>query len=171
MPFRIGLQEQATLGWYLLKWLLLGTALGLVVGSACALFLWSLEIVTTTRLQQPVLLYFLPLSGAAIAGLYMAIGKAVEGGNNLIVEEIHEPGGGVPLRMAPLILICTVITHLFGGSAGREGTAVQMGGSLASGLARLFPWLPRQDVRLLLMAGVAAFAFAARRRRGTAATA
>lgn len=156
MPFRIGLQEQATLGWYLLKWLLLGTALGLVVGSACALFLWSLEIVTTTRLQQPVLLYFLPLSGAAIAGLYMAIGKAVEGGNNLIVEEIHEPGGGVPLRMAPLILICTVITHLFGGSAGREGTAVQMGGSLASGLARLFPWLPRQDVRLLLMAGVAA---------------
>lgn len=156
MTFRFSLQEHTALGWFLLKWLLLAIPLGLVVGSACALFLWSLEVATSTRYANPQLLYYLPLAGFAIAVIYRLIGKAVEAGNNLIYEEIHEPGGGVPLRMAPLILICTVVTHLFGGSAGREGTAVQMGGSIASGLARWLPWLDRRDLRLLLMAGVAA---------------
>ena len=69
-------------------------------------------------------------------GLHLPLwGKGSEGGNNLIMEQIHEPGGGVPARMAPLVLIGTVVTHLFGGSRGREGTAVQMGGSIA-GTAR-----------------------------------
>ncbi len=83
------------------------------------------------------------------------MGKSVEGGNNLIVEQIHEPGGGIPLRMAPLIFIGTVATHLFGGSAGREGTAVQLGGSLASAVGRQFS-LDSAGVRVLLMAGIAA---------------
>ncbi|MBI1347900.1 voltage-gated chloride channel protein [bacterium] len=127
-----------------------------MVGSACALFLWSLDIATSTRMAHPGLLYALPLAGMVIGGLYAAIGKSVEAGNNLVMDEIHEPAGGVPLRMAPLILISTVITHLFGGSAGREGTAVQMGGSLASGLARCIPSLSRSDRQILLMAGVSA---------------
>ncbi|MCZ0212154.1 chloride channel protein, partial [Streptomyces sp. UMAF16] len=54
--------------------------------------------------------------------LYQFSGKNAEGGNNLIMDEIHEPGGGVPARMAPLVIVATIITHLFGGSAGREGT-------------------------------------------------
>jgi H+/Cl- antiporter ClcA len=62
---------------------------------------------------------------------------AVLRGNNLVVEQIHERGGGVPLRMAPLILASTVLTHLVGGSAGREGAAVQLGGSIASAFTRL----------------------------------
>lgn len=150
------MQQQVSLGWYLLKWLLLGVPVGLAVGSACALFLWTLEFATQTRMVYPTLLYGLPLAGMAIAWMYATFGKDVEAGNNLIVDEIHEPGGGVPLRMAPLILISTIVTHLFGGSAGREGTAVQMGGSLASGLSRLLPGLTRTDVRILLMTGISA---------------
>ena len=156
MPFRVSVREQISLGWFLLKWLGLATPLGIIVGSACALFLWSLDEATATRVRNPALVYLLPLAGMVVGTLYLVFGKSVEAGNNLIVDEIHEPGGGVPLRMAPLILVGTVVTHLFGGSAGREGTAVQMGGSLASGLARLLPRLNRSDVRMLLMAGVSA---------------
>jgi H+/Cl- antiporter ClcA len=71
------------------------------------------------------------------------------------MDEIHEPGGGIPARMAPLVLLTTIITHLFGGSAGREGTAVQIGGSLANFFARILK-LPREDVKMLLMTGIAA---------------
>lgn len=138
------------------KWLLLTAPVGFVAGSACALFLFLLDSATQTREQTPWLIFFLPLAGAAIGGLYLHFGKSVEAGNNLVVDEIHRPGGGVPLRMTPLVLLGTVVTHLFGGSAGREGTAVQMGGSIASGFATLIPGLPRQDVRILLMAGIAA---------------
>lgn len=156
MPVRISVREQIELGLFWLKWILLAVPLGALVGSACALFLWSLEQATITRFQYPWLLYLLPAAGAGIGLMYAALGKSVEGGNNLIVDEIHEPGGGVPIRMAPLVLIGTVVTHLFGGSAGREGTAVQMGGSIASGLTQWLPFLNRSDVRTLLTAGIAA---------------
>ena len=94
------------------------------------------------------------IAGIAIALLYDWIGKDVKGGNNLILERIHEPDQAVPFRMAPLILLTTVTTHLFGGSAGREGTAVQMGGTLAN-LISLPLKLKPEDRRLVLMAGVA----------------
>ncbi len=152
---KVTVREYGALAVYLGKWLLLAGVLGLLVGSACALFLWSLDLVTSIRFENPWLLWGLPIAGAVVGAMYWLLGQSVEAGNNLIVDEIHEPGGGVPLRMAPLVLIGTVITHLFGGSAGREGTAVQMGGSLASGLARLVPGLTRDDTKTLLMAGIA----------------
>src|SRR6201999_1289543 len=119
-----------------------------------AIFLWSLERSTLLRFAYPTILFGLPLAGVGSAFMYRLFGQGAEGGNDLIIEQIHEPGGGVPLRLAPLVLIGTVVTHLFGGSAGREGTAVQMGGSLAGGLSR---WLKLSKVerRTLLMAGVA----------------
>lgn len=129
--------------------------MAVVVGTACALFLWSLDRATDLRYAHPWLLYLLPVGGFLIGLVYLWKGKPAEGGNNLIVEQIHEPGGGVPLRMAPFVLVATVLTHLFGGSAGREGTAVQMGGSLASGVGKLFKLDP-DDVRIILMAGIAA---------------
>ncbi len=91
-----------------------------------------------------------------IGWLFSTVGRSVEKGNNLIMDEIHEPGAGIPWRMAPFIFFSTLLTHLCGGSAGREGTAVQMGGSIASGFASLLPRLAPPDVRRLLMAGVAA---------------
>lgn len=161
MAFRWNTREHATQGMYVLKWLALAAPVGSFVGAAVALFLWSLDKATQIRWATdmgsgiPWLLFFLPLIGIAVSATYHYLGKSAEGGNNLVIDQIHEPGGGVPRRMASLILIGTVLTHLGGGSAGREGTAVQMGGSIASGLARLLK-LRSQDVPTILMAGVAA---------------
>jgi H+/Cl- antiporter ClcA len=161
MPFRWNPREHFALVKYFLKWLLIGVPVGAVIGSAVAGFLWTLDKVTQLRWATdtasglPWLLFLLPIGGTAIGLLYHFVGKSVEGGNNLIMEQIHEPGGGVPARMAPLVLIGTIVTHLFGGSAGREGTAVQMGGSIASTVGRWFS-LNRIDTRTLLMIGVAA---------------
>jgi H+/Cl- antiporter ClcA/PII-like signaling protein len=128
---------------------------GLLSGSASALFLWSLDRVTELNLEHGWLLFLLPVAGIVVGWTYQRVGKSAEGGNNLILDQIHEPGGGVPSRMAPLILVSTLVTHLFGGSAGREGTAVQMGGSLASAYGRLCRF-GAEHTRVLLMAGVAA---------------
>ncbi|MEE4454802.1 voltage-gated chloride channel family protein [Novosphingobium resinovorum] len=138
-----------------LRWMVILVPMALAVGSLCAAFLWSLDVATRTRFAHPWLLFLLPVGGLVIGLLYQWTGRSVEGGNNLIVEQIHQPGGGVPLRMAPLIFVGTVATHLLGGSAGREGTAVQLGGSLASAVGRLFR-LDADGVRVLLMAGIAA---------------
>lgn len=138
-----------------LRWTLLAVPVGLVAGSASALFLWSLERATELQWANPWLLWLLPVGGVIVGLLYHYFGRGSEKGNNLLIDEIHQPGGGVPARMAPLVLIGTVITHIFGGSAGREGTAVQMGGSLASTLARWFR-VTQENRRLMLMAGVAA---------------
>jgi len=138
-----------------LRWLSVIVPMAMTVGSACAFFLWSLDRVTNVRFQHPWLLFCLPLAGAAVGLLYHHYGRSAEGGSNLIIDEIHQPGGGVPRRMAPLILFGTLVTHLFGGSAGREGTAVQMGGSIASTFCRLLA-LDGEKVRIVLMAGVAA---------------
>lgn len=155
MSLRWDYREHLHLGVFVLKWLAIGLPLGMVVGSAVSLFLWSLDQVTALQWQYPWLLYLLPIAGLASGLLYHIWGRSAESGNNLILEQIHEPDGGVPIRMAPLVLIGTLITHLCGGSAGREGTAVQMGGSLAGALGR---WLrlSEEDTRILLMSGVAA---------------
>ncbi len=139
----------------LLRWTLLALPVALVAGSATALFLWSLDEVTKLQWAHPGLLWFLPLGGVAVGLLYHYLGKGSDKGNNLLIDEIHEPGGGVPTRMAPLVLIGTLVTHLFGGSAGREGTAVQMGGSLADMLVRLFR-VDNSNRCLMLMCGIAA---------------
>lgn len=117
--------------------------------------LWLLEKAINLRFANPWFLFLLPLAGILIYFLYKVSGKNAEGGNNLIMDEIHKPGGGVPFRMAPLVLLTTVITHLFGGSAGREGTAVQIGGSLAQFFAKRLK-LSQEDVKILLMTGIAA---------------
>ncbi len=151
----LDLREHAAVFWQLLRWTLLVVPVGILAGSASALFLWSLDRVTMLRGQHGWLLYFLPVAGVVVGWVYHRLGKTSVGGNNLIIEQIHEPGGGVPRRMAPLILFATLVTHLFGGSAGREGTAVQMGGSLASTYGRLCRF-GEENMRVLLMAGVAA---------------
>ena len=138
-----------------LKWLAILIPMAALVGSASAFFLWSLDALTRVRFQQPWVLYLLPIAGIAIAWMYQRFGGKSAAGNNLIIDEIHQPGGGVPRRMAPLVLIGTLATHLFGGSAGREGTAVQMGGSIAAAIGRVVH-LNAANLRLLLMAGVAA---------------
>lgn len=128
---------------------------GLLAGSASAIFLFALEFVTEFRITHPWLLYLLPLGGVLIVFLYSQYGKGTEAGNNLLIDQIHEPRSMVPLRMVPLVLVGTLLTHLFGGSAGREGTAVQMGGALADQFHKLFRFNDEQR-KVLLMAGISA---------------
>jgi H+/Cl- antiporter ClcA/PII-like signaling protein len=155
MTFRWHPAEQVRIGRFLLKWTLLASGLGVLAGSASAVFLLSLEYATAAREDFPWLLYLLPVAGCLIVLLYQRWCKGCEDGNNLLIEEIHRPEGGVPSRLAPVILLSTIATHLFGGSAGREGTALQMGGSLAAWLSRRLGLDPLHT-RTLLMAGISA---------------
>jgi H+/Cl- antiporter ClcA len=150
IPARLGAGAR-----WLLRWAVLLTVLATAAGSAAAFFLWLLDRATEARLDAGWLLFFLPLAGVAIAWSYMRFGEEAEGGNNAIFDAVHHPDRHVPLRMAPLIIATTVGTHLFGGSAGREGTAVQIGGGIAGGMGRLLG-LGAGERRILLMAGVAA---------------
>ena len=147
--------EQLRIARHLIRWSLLVLPVSVAVGSMVALFLWLLESATQIRQVNLWLITLLPLAGVGIYWLYRRWGKHSEAGNNLIMDEIHAPGGGIPFRMAPLVLVTTIITHLFGGSAGREGTAVQMGGSVADYFAKKFG-LRHEDKRILLMSGMAA---------------
>ncbi|WP_283147676.1 voltage-gated chloride channel family protein [Silvimonas soli] len=140
---------------YVACWTPLALVVGALSGSASALFLFALDWATGTRLTHPWLLALLPLAGFVVAWVYLKFGTQVEAGNNLLIDEIHDPKKMVPLRMAPLVLIGTVISHLFGASVGREGTAVQMGGALADQLTRIFKLTP-ENRRILLMSGLSA---------------
>jgi len=136
------------------QWIGLGAVVGVFCGAASALFLFLLEEVTAYRTGHELIVYFLPLAGLVIGVLYARFGESIKAGNNLVIDTIHDEGPEIPLRMLPMVLVGTVLTHLFGGSAGREGTAVQMGASLSdfvSHRARLSRELRVQ----LLAAGVA----------------
>ena len=139
----------------LLRLVLIIIPVAIIIGSMVALFLWLLNWAIHFRFDHKWLLYLLPAAGLLIHFIYQSVGRSSEKGNNLIIDEIHQAGGGVPKRMAPIILLTTIITHLFGGSAGREGTAVQIGGSVASLFGNVFK-LDDKQMKTLLIAGVAA---------------
>lgn len=140
---------------FAIKWLALGLAVAVLAGTASAWFLFALAWATDTREAHRWLLAFLPLAGFAVGWVYWRWGGRSDAGNNLLIDEIHEPRQTVPLRMAPLVLVSTVISHLFGASVGREGTAVQMGGALADQIG-VWCRLDAEDRRWLLMAGISA---------------
>ncbi len=137
----------------LVKWLLLGSLVGVLSGAASAIFLIVLAAATAFRVDNPLLLFALPMAGFVIGWFYLRFAGVASRGNNLVIEEVNLNQGRVPFRMAPMVLIGTVLTHLFGGSAGREGTAIQMGTSLADTLRRILG-LNSIDRRLMLMAGI-----------------
>lgn len=149
-------REQIEILRHVLRSIVLVTPIAVITGLLVAFFLWMLDYATELRWNNNWLIYLLPLSGVVITLLYQLYGKGTEAGNNLIINEIHESTeNGVSLRMAPIIIFTTVFTHLFGGSAGREGTAVQIGGSIASYFSRTIK-LSKSDKSVLLMAGIAA---------------
>src|SRR5690349_4910423 len=137
------------------RWILMISLTSVSIGCMVGLFLVLLSAATEIRFQYEWLLYLLPLAGLGIHLIYKSIGKSSEKGNSLIIDEIHKPGAGVPSKMAPIIILTTVITHLFGGSAGREGTAVQVGGSVSAAFCKLFK-IPENERHILLTAGIAA---------------
>jgi H+/Cl- antiporter ClcA len=152
---KVPLHEHYAIIKHLTRWTLVVLPVAIVIGSIVALFLGLLNWAIHFRFKHTWLLFLLPIAGVLIHFIYQSVGKSSEKGNNLIMDEIHGPGSGVPGYMAPVILVTTVITHLFGGSAGREGTAVQIGGSIAGIFSRWFK-LNEVDTKLLLTAGIAA---------------
>lgn len=138
-----------------IKFMLYTIAAGLLAGTLSAFFLVSLEWVTSMQNAYHWLLWLLPLGGALVSYTYIKFGKDTSSGNALIFEQIQTGQGIVPFRIVPFVLGGTLITHLFGGSAGREGTAMQMGGGAASWLGAVGK-LNAEQTRLLLLAGISA---------------
>jgi len=138
-----------------LKWIFICSLIGIFSGSASAFFLVSLEYVTQYRSDNNWIIWLLPIGGLAIGYMYYFYGSTVEKGNNLLLEEYNNPQKKIPFIMAPLVFTGTLITHLFGGSAGREGTAVQMGGAISELFTGIFN-LNNSEKRTLIILGISA---------------
>ena len=136
------------------KWLLLASVTGVSCGLLGTLFHITVEKVTELRALQPWLLFCLPLAGLAIVALYKLL-KTEGQGTNDIFDEVHK-GGHIPILLLPSIFLGTVLTHLCGGSAGREGAALQMGGTLGFQVGKLCR-LDEADLRVATTTGMAAF--------------
>ena len=141
-----------------IKWLAIYILVGGIVGSATAAFLHSLDDVTLFRIDHIWIVNFLPIAGLMIGLIYYYCGGAANKGNNLLLEthqslENGEAKNVVPLKMAPLVFFSTLLTHVVGGSAGREGTAVQMGGAIADQFTNVFK-LNAVDRKTLLIIGI-----------------
>jgi H+/Cl- antiporter ClcA len=136
-----------------LKWLVICLLVGLLAGASSALFLYTLNWATAFRGNHLWLIFLLPLAGLSIGLLYHHYGSEVVKGNNLILEEYEQPQNTIPLRMAPFVYIGTMLTHFFGGSAGREGTAVQMSSALADQFTGVFK-LSAEERKIMLVMGI-----------------
>lgn len=147
---RAHIERLSTLG----QWIALGVLSGVLSGAASAWFLSMLEHATAFRVEHETIVYTLPLAGLAIGWIYERFGGPIKGGNNLVIDTIHDEGPEIPLRMAPMVLFGTVLTHLFGGSAGREGTAVQLGASITDWVSHRLR-VKKSLRRQMLAAGVA----------------
>jgi H+/Cl- antiporter ClcA len=137
------------------KWILICFLIGVLSGSASAFFLVSLEWVTQFRIHHDWIIWLLPFGGLIVGYTYYFWGESVVKGNNLLLEEYESPKKVIPFKMAPLVLLGTLITHLFGGSAGREGTAVQMGGAIADQFTKFFN-LDNSERKILIVLGISA---------------
>lgn len=127
--------------------------IGISSGVLVTFFLHSLSWVTQYRQTNGLLIWGLPLVGLLIPFLYKTFGFGAEKGMKLVLEEVHTPSQVAPWSMAALIYLTTLLTHLVGGSAGREGTALQMAASFSDRIANFFS-IPLAQRRWVLMAGL-----------------
>lgn len=135
-----------------IKWVLIGTITGFVGGMVGSIFHFGVEKATELRLDNNWIVIFLPLGGIGIGALYKLFKMDKSTGTNQIISSIRSDGS-VPLILAPLIFISTIITHLFGGSAGREGAALQLGGSIGGFIGRTFK-LDKKDMHVVILCGM-----------------
>lgn len=136
------------------KWIAVAAAVGIVIGVVGVAFHLSVEKATELRVEYPWLLWLLPFGGAAIVQLYKRAGMEKDGGTNYVLEAVRS-NDALNIKTAPLIFVSTVITHLFGGSSGREGAALQIGGSIASFMGNKIK-LDEKDQRIITMCGMSA---------------
>ena len=139
---------------HLVRWLILGTIVGAMAGVLSAAFVGALNWAGDTRTAHAWLVWMLPLGGLVVGCSYHYLGRGLERGSNLIIEGIHSGGAPIPLRLTPLIFGASVVTHVVGGSAGREGAALQLAAGVTDPLtARL--GLGEADRSLMLIAAIA----------------
>ncbi len=136
------------------KWVLLAVLVGMVGGAVGSVFHICIDIATELRTEHSWIIWLLPIGGLAIAGMYTACKKYGKIDTNRVLEAVRTEEK-IPFLMAPLIFISTIITHLLGGSAGREGAALQLGGSVGYRIGRLFR-LNKGDMHLIVMTGMSA---------------
>jgi len=137
-----------------LKWVLIAVITGTVGGFIGTLFHIAVEKATEIRMENPYIIYYLPLGGLAIVLLYKACKASHKLGTNNVIRSARAEEH-LPWVLAPLIFISTAITHLFGGSAGREGAALQLGGSIGTVVGRMFR-LDEKDLSLVVTCGMSA---------------
>lgn len=137
-----------------LKWIIYACFIGLVVGAVGIAFHHGIDLATHTRAEIPDMIWFLPFAGLTIVLMYSAVGMEKDRGTNQVLVAVRD-GQQLKLRTAPLIFISTVLTHMAGGSAGREGAALQLGGSLAAYVGRKIH-LDGRDHRVMVMCGMSA---------------
>ena len=138
----------------LIRWVVLATITGAAVGFLTGLFGMAISAVTQFRLAHSLMLLGLPAAGLAIVFLYRRFGLAHDTGTNRVITAIREQRD-IPIAVAPLIVIATVLTHAFGGSSGREGAALQFGGSLGNFAARKLKF-DASSTEIMVMAGMSA---------------
>lgn len=138
----------------LVKWSLIACVVGLGVGLVGVAFHMAVAWATQTRVDNPWLLYLLPLAGLAIVALYHLAGIYEDKGTNLVMNAVRGESN-MSFRTAPLIFIASALTHLCGGSSGREGAALQIGGAIASSAGRRLGF-DQEDRRILIVCGMAA---------------
>lgn len=136
----------------LIKWLLIASIVGIISGGVGTLFYHSVEYAAQSQQRYPWLLWLLPLGGVGIVGLYHLCKMSDDLGTDLVIDSIRS-AKRIPARMAPLIFFSTALTHLLGGSAGRLGAALQIGGSLGSLIGRWIR-LDEKDLRIITMCGM-----------------
>lgn len=138
----------------MIKWLVFAAMIGVIVGVVASAFSHALIAVNAFRAGHPAVVLALPLGGLLIVFLYRFFHDADDKGTNMVISSIHS-SSNIPFRMAPLIFVSTVITHLCGGSAGREGAAIQLGGSIANKIGKQMK-LSANDQHIIIMCGMSA---------------
>lgn len=137
-----------------IKWIIISSIVGISGGAIGSVFHILIDEATVLRTQKGFLLYLLPLGGIVITAMYHLFSKKGKIDTNRVIDSVRKDEK-IPLVMMPLIFISTIITHLFGGSAGREGAAIQLGGSLGYNAGKLLR-LNEEDMHIIVMAGMAA---------------
>ena len=147
-------QEPLTRALHVARWVAFAIVVGLISGVLSAAFIESLNWSTNTRVDNSWFIWMLPLAGLLVGLSYHYLGRGLERGSNLLIDEIHSHSTWVPFRIAPLVFTTSVISHLAGGSTGREGAALQIAAGATDPISKRLGLNPA-DRSLMLITAIA----------------
>ena len=148
------LQEPLSRAIHVVRWVALAVVVGTISGLLSAAFIESLNWATDTRVDNTWLVWLLPLAGLLVGLSYHYLGRGLERGSNLLVDQIHSHSEWIPFRLTPLIFGASVISHVAGGSTGREGAALQLAAGATDPISKRLGLNPA-DRSIMLIAAIA----------------